>query len=166
MTETKTIKVYIKFQKGLGNAKDRIYALVTKSKGSWKGCYESEQKKKIVFAAQQIEQDIVPGVLYCCSLIPMREKHGFIAKSASIVKFKAVVSTVCRKGTFMVNVKFGNKVFIYDPSSKEHRRNNIQAIAEKLRWRIDLENAPCVAEEFISAACVVKRLYDQYGKHV
>lgn len=166
MTDSKTIKVYIKFQKGLGNAEDRIYGFVTKVNGSWKGCYETEKKKKIVFVAQHIAQDIVPNVLYSCSLIPMREKHGFIAQSASVVKFRAVISTVCRKGTFMVNVKFGNKIFIYDPSSKEHRRNNIQAIAEKLKWRIDLENALCVAEEFVNAAFVVKRLYDQYGKNV
>lgn len=166
MIDSKTIKVYIKFQKGLGNAKDRIYGFVTKSDGSWKGCYETEKKKKIVFVAQHIAQGIIPNVLYSCSLIPMREKHGFIAQSASVVKFKATISTVCRKGIFMVNVKFGNKIFIYDPSSKERRRNNIQIIAEKLRWRIELENAPCVAEEFINAACMVKRLYDQYGNNV
>lgn len=165
MTDSKTIKVYIKFHKGLDNAKDRIYSFVTKSNGSWRGCNETEAKKKIVFVAQHIAQDIIPDVLYSCALIPMREKNGFIAQSASIVKFKAVISTVCRKGIFLVNVKFGNKTYIYDPSSKENRRKDIQAIAEKLRWRIDLENAPSVAEEFINAACVVKRLYEQYGKH-
>lgn len=166
MTDPKTIKVYIKFHKGLDNAKDRIYGFVTKSNGSWRGCDKPEAKKKIVFVAQHIAQDVIPNVLYSCSLVPMREKHGFIAQSASVVKFKAVVSTVCRKGIFLVNVKFGNKIFIYDPSSKEGRRNNIQTIAEKLRWRIDLENAPCVAEEFVNAAFMVKRLYEQYGKHV
>lgn len=158
---TQRIKTNIKFYKGLNNVQDRLYGFVTKSNGSWRGCREDVVKKKIVFVDPAIAADIVPNVLYSCSLLPMRNEEGFIAKSASIIRFAALISTTCRKNIFMVKVKFGNKVIIYDPSSKEHRKRDIKTIADGIRSRVDLENAHGVAEDFISSACIVKRLYDQ-----
>lgn len=40
------IKTNIKFYKGLENVADRLYGFVTKTNGSWKGCRETESKKK------------------------------------------------------------------------------------------------------------------------
>lgn len=163
---TQRIKTNIKFYKGLNNAQDRLYGFVTKSNGSWRGCREDVVKKKIVFVDPTIAADIIPNVLYSCSLLPMRNDEGFIVKSASIIKFTGMISTTCRKNVFLVKVKFGNKIIIYDPSSTEIRKRDIKAIADMLRNRVDLENAHGVAEDFISSACIVKRLYDQSQHNV
>lgn len=160
------IKTNIKFYKGLNNMQDRLYGFVTKSNGSWRGCREDTVKKKIVFIDPTISEDIIPNVLYSCTLIPMRNEEGFIVKSASIIKFIGTISTTCRKNVFLVTVKFGNKVIIYDPSSKERRKREIKTIADNLRSRVDLENAHGVAEDFINSACIVKRLYEQSHKNV
>ncbi len=163
---TQRIKTNIKFYKGLNNVQDRLYGFITKSNGSWRGCRDTVIKKKIVFVDPSIAADIIPNVLYSCSLIPMRNDEGFIVKSASVIKFPGLIVTTCKKNVFLVHVKFGNKVITYDPSSKERRKNNIQSIADGLRERIDLENSHIVAEDFISSACIVKRLYDQSKENV
>lgn len=159
---TQRIKTNIKFNKGLDNVKDRLYGFVTKINGSWKGCRDTEKKKKIVFVDPTIADSIVPNALYCCLLTPMaNERNGFIATSAKLVQFQATLSTICRNNVFLVTIKFGNKTIIYDPASKERRKRDIQSIASNLRNRVDLVNAGEVAEDFISSACIVKRFYEQ-----
>lgn len=155
------IKTNIKFYKGLENVADRLYGFVTKTNGSWKGCRETESKKKIVFVDPSIAKDIIPNMLYSCTLMPMRSETGFITKSATILRFPATIKTICRKNVFVVRITFGNKEIIYDPSSKEKRKNDIQVIAQLLRGRNDLENAIATAEDFIDNAFMVRRLYEQ-----
>lgn len=58
------IKTNIKFYKGLENVAYRLYGFVTKTNGSWKGCRETESKKKIVFVDPSIAKDIIPNMLY------------------------------------------------------------------------------------------------------
>ncbi len=160
------IKTNNKFYKGLDNVADRLYGFVAKSNGSWRGCRETESKKKIVFVDTAISKDIIPNTLYRCSLVPMRNEGGFIAESATIVRFPGTITTICHKNVFLVRITFGNKEYIYDPSSKKRRKNDIKAIAEILRSRNDLENAMSVAEDFIDNACIVKRLYEQSRSNV
>lgn len=155
------IKTNIKFYQGLGDVADKLYGFVTKSNGSWKGCRVTEDKKKIVLVDVSIAKDIVPNMLYSCSLTEMLNGDGFIAKSASMVKFKATISTTYRNNSYLVRVRFGNKIIIYDPASKERRKRNIQSIADAIRQRLDLEDPSQVAEDFINDACMIKRLYEQ-----
>lgn len=158
------IKTIIKFYDNLDNVKGKFYGFVTKKGRSWRGCRENEPLKKIVLLDPSIVGGIVPNVLYHCSLIPMNNEQGFIAKSANIIRFPANIITQCREdqNLFTVSVKFGNKVISYDPNSNEARQRDITAIAENLRKRMDLQNAIEVAEEFINNACIVKRLYQQH----
>lgn len=151
----------IKFYKGLDNVADKLYGFVTKVDGSWRGCRDTEKTKKIVFVDSAVAGNILPNVLYSCSLIPMTSGNGFIAKSATVVKFAAKIITTTKNDVFMIKVVFGNKTIVYDPSSHETRRNSIQLIADMLRSRLDLKNAPEVAEDFITSASAVKRLYLQ-----
>lgn len=123
-------------------------------------------KKKIVFPDSSLETLIVPNMLYRCSLVPMKNGNGFIALSAKPVRFKATIVTSCNKRGFKVEVKFGNKVIEYDPKSPERKRNDIAYISDNLRKRLDLENAPMVAEDFINNACIVLRLYEQSLRNV
>ncbi len=87
------IKTNIKFYKGLDNVADKLYGFVAKSNGSWRGCRETESKKKIVFVDTAIAKDIIPNTLYSCSLVPMRNwrdrsmlgqhgRHKTVPKSA------------------------------------------------------------------------------------
>jgi len=159
---SQSIKTIIKFYKGLGGVESRIYGLVTKKNGSWRGCRETDEcKRKIVFVDPSISKDIIPNALYSCSLVPMKNKDGFIAKSAQLVKFKAMIDTKITKKVCRVVVKFGNKEIVYDPSSKEKRQRDIKQIADKLRNRIDLIDANQVAEDFLNSACIVKRIFEQ-----
>lgn len=155
------IKTYIKFSKGLDNVADKVYGFVTKKNGSWRGCRDTEEKKKIVLVAPELVDGIIPDMLYSCSLTPMRNDKGFIANSANLVKFKGTISSICRGDKFIVNVQFGNRLFTYDPSSNDRRKNDIQGIAEALRTRVDLENAAIVAEDFVNDAFVVRRMYKE-----
>lgn len=168
MIKSPRIKTNIKFYSGLDNVADRLYGFVTKVHGSWRGCRESEPIKKVVFPDAALCSDIIPGVLYSCSLIPMNSGNGFIAKTANIVKFEAKISTHCNNenGVFNVCVQFGNKKIVYDPSSKFKNRTDISSIAQELRNRVDLEQALCVAEDFINHALIVRRLYQQHTTHV
>lgn len=162
--KTPRIKTNIKFYKNLDNVEGRFYGFVTKTGNSWRGCRDTEERKKIVFIDPSIAKDIVPNVLYHCSLIPMNNDKGFIVKAATLLKFEGNIITNYRedKNIFTVSVKFGNKLIIYDPSSKEARKRNIQAIAENLRNRLDLQNANEIANEFVNNACIIKRLYQQH----
>ena len=150
----------------LDNVADKLYGFVTKANGSWRGCRQEETKKKIVLVDPSVAPNIVPNTLYSCSLIPMRNDEGFIAKSASLITFKATINTRCHNNKFMVLVKFGNCTIIYDPSSKEKRKRDIKTIADNLRKRLDLVKPFEVAEEFVNAACMVKRMYDQSQDNV
>lgn len=166
MTQPVKIKTNIKFYKGLDNVAERIYGFVTKVNGSWRGCREEDSKKKIVFVDDAIVKDIIPNVLYSCSLVPMRNDNGFIVKSATMMRFEAMIRTSCRKDSFVVSVKFGNKLYIYDPASRDKQKNDIKKIADILRNRVDLVEAHNVAEEFINQACMVKHMYQQSSGNV
>lgn len=157
----KQVKTNIKFFKGLENVENRLYGFVTKVNGSWRGCRSDEKKKKIVFLDYAIEKDIIPNTLYHCSLIPMKSDSGFIAKTAKLIKFPATVSTACKDDNYIVKVRFGNKVVTYDPACNDKKKNDIKAISDLLRKRVDLENSQDVAEEFINSAFLVRRLYEQ-----
>lgn len=160
------IKTNIKFYQGLDKVENRMYGFVTKVNGCWRGCRDTEAKKKIVFIDSKIINTIVPNMLYSCSLVPMRNDGGFIAKTATPIRFKATITTSCRGKSHQVKVRFGNKMLIYDPTSSEKRKRDIKAIADDLRTRLDLENGQMVAEDFINNACIVKRLYEQSKSHV
>lgn len=168
MSNTNSIKTNIKFYKGLDNAMDRLYGFVTKKNGNWRGCRIDEAKKKIVFVDPSIASDIVPNVLYHCSLIPMQCNTGFIAKTAKLVMFEANIIADCNEDftSFSVKVKYGNKELVYDPGSREKRKRDIQGIARIIRLSIELKNAMIVAEDFINCAVEVKTLYNKYKKNV
>lgn len=151
------VKTNIKFYKGLNNVEDKIYGFVTKKNGSWKGCRSDEPKKKIVFMDPKVKTDIIPNVLYSCSIWPMKNGKGFIAKSANVVKFMPEIHIRQTEDHDTVVVEFGNKSMVYDPLSTDPKKTDIQAIANRLRKRVDLKNSAETVEEFINHACMVKR---------
>ncbi len=155
------IKTNIKFKE---NERGVFQGFVTKNKrGSWRGCREDADvsKKIVLLDPRQVSIEIKENALYKCSLIPMRSDSGYIAISAKLVQFLARTETIVHEGTYRVLVKFGNKVVIYDPTSKLEKQNNIQAIANFLRNREDLRYANAVAEEFLDCACLLQSIYNK-----
>ena len=155
------IKTIIKFTKGTeGINNGKTYGFVTKKDGHWMGCRaEDDCKKKIVFIDRMIAKSIQENVPYNVTLIPMQSDKGFIATSATQVKFDAKIITRMSKGVFKVLVKFGMKTIVFDPSSNSERYNCINVIADHIRHRTDLKSPIQVAEDFIDCACIVKDLY-------
>lgn len=158
---TQIIKTNIKFKE---NERGIFQGFVTKNKcGSWRGCREDDSvsKKIVLLDPRQVTIPIKENTLYQCSLIPMRNDGGYIVIYAKQVQFVARTETIAHNNVYRVIVKFGNKVVIYDPTSKLERQNNIQAIANFLRNREDLRYANAVAEEFLDCACLLQSIYNK-----
>lgn len=154
------IKTNLKFKKADNG---QFYGFVTRVGASMKGCNENDQcKKSIVFADKKLT-GIIPNALYRTTLIPMNdEKHGFIAINADIIKFKARVEALVTENEFKVEVKFGNKVITYDPSSKSKMYSSISRIAEILSHRVDIMYPGETVNDFLEAANIVLAYYKDY----
>lgn len=158
-----TIKTNIKFKK---DSRDQLYGFVTKVGSSWRGCREEDTvKKKIVYADKKVQLSMEPGLLYHVVLIPMTVKDGFIAIQAQQMKFNAKINTELNDNKFKVSVSFGNKVFIYDPASKSKKRSDMNAIAQLIRERKDLEGSMQVADDFLDNAMMALVLYKRSNKN-
>lgn len=161
--QSQRIKTNIKFKQ---NERGAFYGFVTKNEnGSWRGCKEdSNVKKKIVFVDKHEESGIIPNALYQVTLIPMTSDNGFIAINARLVQFVAKINTEVEEHTYRVTVQFGQKTIVYDPTSKDAKKNNIQTIANLLRNRVDLKSKDAVAEEFLDSACLLLSIYKRQNK--
>lgn len=154
----KRIKTYLKFSKSEVNGSPVGY--VTKNKGSWKGCRDTDRcRKKIVLVDKILSKRILADTLYQVTLVPMIEHDGFVAVSAEIVQFDATVTTHTERGNLKVEVRFGNKNFIYDPSSHDRTRSDIGIIIGNLSKRLDIKNMDSVLADFIDSAELVRRTY-------
>lgn len=151
------IKTNIKFKQ---NENGAFYGFVTKdSRGSWRGCRETDAKKKIVFVDKDKESDIIPDALYQCSLIPMKSESGFIAINVKLMKFEAHIETEVTDNLYRVTVTFGHTAIVYNPQSTNPQKNNIQTVARLLRSRHDLKYKEAVAEEFCDNAYLLFNIY-------
>ena len=76
--EVKKIPVNLKFYRSKEKP-EKLVSYVTKKNSSWIGVrVEAEVAKKVVVIGCQIK-NIIEGALYNATLIPMREKEGFVA---------------------------------------------------------------------------------------
>lgn len=154
------IKTNIKYSK---SPEGKLYGFVMKSKdGSWRGVREDcKDKKKIVLVDPMAEKDIKPNLLYHSALVPMKSDNGFICLNADLVKFTAKIKSfnIPEHQYFRVEVRFGQKTIKYDPSSKNKKINDMQAIADMLRKREDLLDSMEVADRFLDAATVALTCY-------
>jgi hypothetical protein len=67
---------------------------------------DSEFPKKICIIDQKLSNLIVPNILYDVTLIPMKEKNGYIAIEATPVAFRVTIETsYVPKAIYKVEVK-------------------------------------------------------------
>lgn len=155
----KKIKTYLKFQR---SNRDNVtfVAFVRKERGSWRGCHETDGcKKKIVLADIVLAETLLDGVLYSTHLVPMKERMGFVAISAEPVKFAARINTIVDDDKYVVEVKFGNKTIVFDPSSPLESHRSIDSVVKTLSKRIDIKNPEKVICDFKESAEIVSAYY-------
>ena len=155
----KRIKTSLKFQRS-DRDKVTFVSYVRKERGSWKGCHENEGcKKKIVLADIELAKGLLENVLYDTILVPMKECMGFVAISAEPVKFVARINTIIDDDKYMVEVKFGHKTIVFDPTSPMDNRRSIDGIIKTLLKRIDIKNPEQVICDFKESAEIVMAYY-------
>ena len=156
------IKTIIKFQRGTeGINKGKIFGFVTKQNGHWRGCRSTDEcKKKIVLIGPKVPKQLLMNTPYNVTLEPMFSENGFIAISATPIKFDGKIITKVNKGEFKVICKFGMKTIMYDPTSNNKKHTCINDIANIIRHRVDLPPQQ-VAEDFVDSACLVKSMYNR-----
>ena len=156
---SKRIKTYLKFQRSERD-KTSLVSYVRKEKGSWKGCHENEDyKKKIVLVDASTSLTMLENVLYDVTLVPMKQRDGFVAISAEPVRFPARIDTIIDDSRYAVEVRFGHKLIVYDPASPMDNRRSIDGIIQVLSRRIDIREPERVVSDFKEAAETVLAYY-------
>lgn len=143
--------VNIKFEKH--HDYGTLVGFTTRRNGSWMGCYASDPyKKKVILPDKDLSPSLIEHVLYRTTLIPMRGKDGFVAINATPVKFNARIETVNGKdGSWKIEVKFGHKKLVYDPSADNKCRSDIDVFTRILSERLDIASLPMVMDDFMEA---------------
>lgn len=126
---------------------------------------DSEFPKKICIVDKKLAPEILLNVLYDVTLIPMKEKDGYIAIAATPVEFKATIETnYIKKVIYQVIVKFGNKTIIFDPKDgKQESRRYLSKCREILEKRVDIKNITQVVDDFVEQATKLLRRYESDG---
>lgn len=121
--------------------------------------------KKICILDRALSSSVLLNTLYDATLVPMTSKDGFVAISITPVQFKAKIEvTVCPKALYKVEVKFGNKVILFDPM--DGKRDSVKKLAEckrVLETRVDIKDLLQVVEDFEETAYSVIAKYEQDG---
>lgn len=130
---------------------------------------ESELPKKICIADKLLAPSIILNALYNCTLIPMKDKEGYVVIEAEPTQFKASVTTTYVKNTiYLVEVKFGNKKIRFDPfDGRKESIKDFAACRAVLEKRVDVKNITKVVEDFEHAAKSILRHLerDKYSLH-
>jgi hypothetical protein len=126
---------------------------------------DSEYPKKICIIDQKLASIIMPDILYDVTLIPMKEKDGYIAIDVNPVAFKATIETTyVPKAIYKIEIKFGNKTILFDPvdGRKESVRTipGVRAILEK---RMDIKDLQQVVYDFLEQVDILMKYYERDG---
>lgn len=115
---------------------------------------DSEYPKKIVVLDRALKSDVLPNVLYDATLIPMRDKQGYVAIDITPIQFKATIETTyVPKAVYIVEVKFGNKTICFDPlGGQKDTVKTIDGCKGVLEKRVDVQDLAQVVCDFTEAA--------------
>lgn len=125
--------------------------------------------KKIVIVDTAINYTIIPGLLYRCTLIPMREgKPGYIAIEATPYQFKATIKiNYIPKAVYQVVIEFGQKKILFDP--KDGRKASVrtlQGVLDVLSKRMDIEDINGTILDFKYQAGLLLDFFKNDGYYV
>lgn len=167
MSQNGMIRTKIKFNRSTKNEETLVGYVTKNEKGVFRGCREDDQvKKKIVIPDEFLARGMKEGVLYDCELKPMKNGAGFIAVTANVTLFPAVVDTTVTNNRFKVEVKFGNKRIVFDPQyGNDPCRKTVNGVLEILNQREDIRDKEQVIDAFLRSANMVDALYKDYRNH-
>ena len=121
--------------------------------------------KKICVVDRKLSCDILHNTLYNVTLIPMKDKDGYLVIEATPVQFRAVIETTyVPKAIYHIDVKFGNKKLQFDP--KDGRKESVKRLdlcRRVLETRVDVRDLPQVMEDFDIAVRNLLRKYENDG---
>jgi hypothetical protein len=123
---------------------------------------DSKYSKKICIIDKELANFIILDILYDVTLIPMREKNGYIVIEANPVTFKArIETTYIKKVIYKIEVKFGNKSILFDPiDGKKDSVRTIAGVREILEKRMDIQDSQQVIEDFLNTAYLLMKHYE------
>ena len=130
--------------------------------GIWHGVPEDKPyPKKICVLDRSLVPYILLKKLYDVEMVPMRDKDGFVAKTANPVSYPAkIVCSHIPGMLYHVEAVFGGKRIIFDPSETDDRSVcEMERAIEKLRMRTEVENLEQAVEEFIEETYKMNQLY-------
>ena len=161
MTQETKLKFYTSQETG----KLVSFVSVTKAK-RLKGVREdSDCKKKIVVLSSDLTDSLKPNVLYNVILTEMKNKKGYVVKSASPVLFEAEIDQcIIPKAVYKVSVKCGNKTIFFDGKSDSSR--TLQGALKALEVREDIANKELVITDFKEKGLETIRQMEADGYYV
>jgi hypothetical protein len=126
---------------------------------------DSVYPKKICIIDQKLAGLIIPDILYDSTLIPMKEKDGYIVIEITPVAFEATVETTyVPKSIYKVEVKFGNKTVLFDPvDGKQKSVSTISGVKGILEKRMDVRDLQQVVDDFLEQAYILMKYYENDG---
>jgi hypothetical protein len=126
---------------------------------------DSVYPKKICIIDQKLAGLIIPDILYDSTLIPMKEKDGYIVIEVNPVAFRATVETTyVPKSIYKVEVRFGNKTVLFDPvDGKQESVSTISGVRGILEKRMDIKDLQQVIDDFLEHAYVLMKYYENDG---
>lgn len=164
MTQETKLKFYTSQETG----KLVSFVSVTKAK-RLKGVREdSDCKKKIVVLSSDLTDSLKPNVLYNVILTEMKNKKGYVVKSASPVLFETEIDQcIIPKAVYKVSVKFGNKTIFFDPlDGKSDSSRTLQGALKALEVREDIANKELVITDFKEKGLETIRQMEADGYYV
>lgn len=126
---------------------------------------DSEYPKKICIIDKKLACQVVPNILYDATLIPMKEKNGFIAIEITPVSFEAKMETTyVPKAIYQIEIIFGNKTILFNPlDGKKDSVRTVAGVREVLEKRMDIQNVQQVVSDFLVAAGALMRKFESDG---
>lgn len=156
------IKVRLRFVKSEKTGYVVGFVSQNPTTGIWHGVPEDKPYPKKICV---LDRSLVPYVLlkklYDVEMIPMRNKDGFVAKTADPVSYPAkIVCSHIPGMLYHVEAVFGGKRIVFDPSEQRDKSVcEIERAVEKLRMRTDVENLDQAVEEFANETYKMNQLY-------
>ncbi len=170
--DKKTARIYTKLKFVKSDRTDAMISYVSQNTkdGRINGVrQDSPYPKKICVVDKALATEILPNVLYDCTLIPMTERNGYVVIAANPVQFKAVIETqYIKNNIYVVEVKFGNKTLRFDPfNGRKPSVCNLAEFKKVLERRVDVKDIMQVVADFDKAAAHILHLlqYDRYHQN-
>lgn len=167
-TEKPGIRVYTKLKFTISDKTQAIVGFVSQNSktGEIRGVRQDDpHPKKICVLDRKLAPDMLLNTLYNVTLIPMKERDGYVVVEATPVQFKATIETTyVPKAIYHIDVKFGNKKIQFDP--KDGRKDSVKRLKQCrriLETRVDVKNLQDVIDDFDDATRNLLKKYENDG---